>query len=52
MIFEHEAPSTPLEYSANKLFVPGYPTHMYLVLDWENLILITDPNPMNSMKFL
>merc|ERR1719510_1615761 len=39
-----------LEYATNKLFVSGYPTHMYLVLDWETVILITDPNSKNTFK--
>ena len=39
-----------LEYAPNKLFVAGFPRHMYLVLDWATVILITDPNSENSFK--
>ena len=39
-----------IEYEKNKLFVASLPTHMYLVLDWETIILIEDPNAANTMK--
>ena len=47
IIFENEAPNTPVEYALNKLLVPSFPNHMYLVFDWKNVILITDPNTAN-----
>ena len=39
-----------VEYAPHKLFVTGLPTHMYLVFNWETVVLITDPNPENTFK--
>ena len=50
MIFKNELPMYLIEYELNKLFVTSEPTHMYLVIDWETIILIEDPNPANSSK--
>ena len=38
-----------VEYAPNKLFVTE-DVNMYLVLDWETVILITDPNSENTFK--
>jgi hypothetical protein len=40
MVFKQELPMYLLEYKKNKLLVIGDPTHMYLVDDWEIIILI------------
>ena len=39
-----------VEYDQNKLFVSGFSSHMYLVLNWGTVILITDPNSENIFK--
>ena len=40
-----------LEYASDKLFVCGYPAaHMYLVLNWEAVKFIAEPNPVNTFK--
>lgn len=50
MIFKHQMPMFILEYAPNKLFVTGYPAHMYLIDNWEAVTLITDPNTENILK--
>ena len=52
ILFQDLYPCIPLEYSPNKFFVRSfsYNSHMYLVHDWKNVILITDPNPLNTEK--
>ena len=50
MIFKNELPMYLLEYEENKLFVTSEPTHMYLVIEWETIILIEDPDEANSSK--
>ena len=39
-----------LEYAPNKLFVAGAPAHMYLVLNWDTVKFIVEPNPVNTFK--
>lgn len=50
MVFKHGLPMYLLEYKKNKLLVSGDPTHMYLVDDWDTVILIPDPNSANTLK--
>ena len=50
ILFLHEVPMFLLEYSDDKLFVGGYPAHMYLVFDWETVKFIAEPNLANTFK--
>ena len=50
MVFKRELPMYLLEYKKNKLLVSGDKTYMYLVDDWDTVILIPDPNSANTLK--
>ena len=50
MIFHNELPGFLLEYSPNKLLIGSF-IDMYLVLDWNTVILIEETNPSNSFKY-
>ena len=50
IIFHDEAPIYLVEYEENKLFTCGYPTHMYLIHQWETVIFILEPISTNTMK--
>ena len=50
ILFLHEMPMLLLEYAKDKLFVGGYPAHMYLVFDWEVVKFIAEHNPANTFK--
>ena len=39
-----------LEFADDKLYVGGYPAHMYLVFYWETVKFIADPNTANIFK--
>ena len=46
----HELPSFMLEYGPNKLCVYFSPTYMCLVINWETVKVIADPNSANTFK--
>ena len=50
ILFLHEMPVFLLEYTLNKLFVFVAPAHMCLVLNWETVKFIAEPNPVNTYK--
>ena len=50
MIFQGEIPGFLLEYSKNKLFITSR-IDMYLVKDWELVILIEETNISNTFKY-
>ena len=52
ILFMHELPGFLLEYGLNKLFVCCFNTHMFVVLDWETVKFIPDPNSANTFKTL
>ena len=49
-LFKDEAPGYPLEFAKNKLLVTGFPSHMYLVVDWCVVKCIFDPISANINK--
>jgi hypothetical protein len=40
MGFKHEDPGYLVEISKNKLFITGYPSHSYIVKDWQAVNVI------------
>ena len=35
MLFKDEAPNYLVEFAKNKMLITGYPSHNYIVHDWE-----------------
>ena len=50
MIFKNEKPIYLVEYAINKLFITGYPSHMFIVINWQTVRIVTDPNQSNTSK--
>ena len=50
IILIDELPMLLIEYDQDKLFVTSFPTHMFLVIEWETVIEIEDPNFANTDK--
>ena len=50
IIVEDEFPVYPYEFAKNKLLVTGFPTHMYLIIDWSAVKCILDSNTANIHK--
>ena len=51
IIYEHEFPNYPHEFAVNKLLVTGYPSHMYLIIDWSTVRYIQDLNTADVKSF-
>ena len=43
-------PQYPLEFAKNKLLLTGFPSQMYLVIDWCVVKYIPDPIAANTLK--
>ena len=50
IIYQDELPNYPLEFAKNKLLVTGFPSHMYLIVDWSIVKCILDSNIANVKK--
>ena len=52
MIFKNEEPSFLVEYARDKLFITGYPSHNYIVKDWQVVNVIPNHEPANYNYFV
>ena len=51
MLFKDEAPNYLVEFAKNKMLITGYPSHNYIVHDWEAVSVLQNPEPQNFNYF-
>ena len=51
MVFKHELPLFTIEYAKNKMLITSYPSHNYIVKDWQAVSVIPNPESANFNFF-
>ena len=48
----YEPSGNLIEFAINELLITGYPSHLYIVKEWQSVKVLLDPNTANFKYYV